>query len=190
MCEPIVARPPEPPLRAAARGFAAAALFALLASGCASFKKKPEPPPVEPTPVVKPTPPAPPAPRPVPPTPKPPEVAPIPPPRNFGEEQARRKLELSAEESNSVGGSEVGYYLDVLLGRLKQRLGPDTTVLRQGQRIVILLPASANFPPWVGSGSVCRMRSRSIGRSARPCKPTTLPMASQTRSGSLVTRAR
>jgi outer membrane protein OmpA-like peptidoglycan-associated protein len=80
------------------------------------------------------------------PPPKPPVVVPPPPARNFGQEKARRKLELGAEENSSVGAGEVGYYLDVLLGRLKQRLGPDTSVVRQDQRIVVRLPASAGFP--------------------------------------------
>jgi outer membrane protein OmpA-like peptidoglycan-associated protein len=40
----------------------------------------------------------------------------------------------------------VGYYLDVLLGRLKQRLGTDTGIARHGEHIVVVLPATAAFP--------------------------------------------
>ena len=139
---PIAARRPERP-RGWARAALVAAVLALALAGCASRPKKPEPPPDEPPPVQRPVPPVT---RPTPPPLKPPEATPPSPARNFGQEKARRKLELSADERNSVGAAEVGYYLDVLLGRLKQRLGADTSVLRQGQRIVVLLPTGANFP--------------------------------------------
>jgi outer membrane protein OmpA-like peptidoglycan-associated protein len=118
----------------------AAALAALALAGCAHHAKRPLPP--EPLPPV--THPVPPVPRPTPP-PKPPVVIPPPPARNFGQEKARRKLELGVEEGSSVGAAEVGYYLDVLVGRLKQRLGTDTLVVRQDQRVVVQLPASAGF---------------------------------------------
>ena len=141
MCAPIAASRPEP--RARRRALAAAALLALALSGCASKPKRPPPPVAEPEPVTRPTPP--PVQRPTPPA-KPPVVTPPPPARNFGQEKARRKLELSTDAGSSVGAADVGYYLDVLLGRLKQRLGPDTSVVRQGQRLVVQLPASAGFP--------------------------------------------
>ena len=141
MCAATVASRPEPPPPRPASALAAAALLALALAGCAHKQAKPAPPP-EPPPVTRPTPP--PVTRPTPP-PKPPQVAPTPPARNFGQEKARRKLELATEERNSVGAAEVGYYLDVLLGRLKQRLGAETSVVRQGQRIVVQLPTSAGF---------------------------------------------
>jgi len=145
MCVPIAANRAEAASAAWPRAAFAAALLALALAGCAGSKTKhPTPPPVEPAPVTRPSPP--PGPRPAPPTPRPPEATPTPPARNFGQEKARRKLELSAEEANSVGASEVGYYLDVLLGRLKQRMGPGAQVMRQDQRIVVLLPPEANFP--------------------------------------------
>ncbi|MEO8161890.1 MAG: OmpA family protein, partial [Arenimonas sp.] len=78
-----------------------------------------------------------------------PVLAPMPAARNFGEEKARRRLELAADPRNTVGSAEVGYYLDVLLGRLKQALGPETGIARRGPHIVVVLPASAGFP--VGS---------------------------------------
>jgi outer membrane protein OmpA-like peptidoglycan-associated protein len=139
MCAPTDARVTEPrPLRAVA--LAAAALTVLALAACASKPQRPEPV-VEPPPVAHSIPPVQ---RPTPP-PKPPVAVP-PPSRNFGQEKARRKLELAAEDSSSVGAGEVGYYLDVLLGRLKQRLGADTPVVRQDQRLVVQLPASAGFP--------------------------------------------
>jgi len=158
MCAPIDARTPESRPRARASALATAALLALglVLAGCASHPKRPPPPQPLP-PVVHPTPP--PVTHPTPPPPKPPVVVPPPPARNFGQEKARRKLELGAEETSSVGAGEVGYYLDVLLGRLKQRLGPDTSVVRQGQRIVVQLPASAAFPVG-GDGLTPPLRSK------------------------------
>jgi outer membrane protein OmpA-like peptidoglycan-associated protein len=81
-----------------------------------------------------------------PPVPTPPVLTAPPPSRNFAQEKARRKLELAADTRNSVAPSEVGYYLDVLVGRLKQQLGPETGIARRGQHIVIVLPSSAGFP--------------------------------------------
>jgi len=140
MCAPTDARVTEPrPWRAIALAAAALALLGL--AGCASKPMRAEATP-EPPPVAHPTPP--PVNRPTP--PKPPVAVPPPPARNFGQEKARRKLELALEDTSSVGAGEVGYYLDVLLGRLKQRLGAETNVVRQGQRIVVQLPTSAGFP--------------------------------------------
>lgn len=139
--EQIAARRPDR-LRVGACLIAAALLLAL--AGCASKPKRPTPePPVE---VTRPVPPPP---RPTPPATPPeqaPVVAPLPPARNFSQEKARRKLELAGDERNTVGAGEVGYYLDVLLGKLKQGLGSDTGMTRRGQHIVIVLPASAAFP--------------------------------------------
>lgn len=115
----------------------------LALAGCAS--KPTRPPPEPPVVVTRPTPPPT---RPTPPLapPEVPVVAPLPPARNFSQEKARRKLELAGDERNSVGAAETGYYLDVLLGKLKQGLGADTGIARRGQHIVIVLPASAAFP--------------------------------------------
>ena len=146
MCVTTAARVPESRSRGAG-AFAAAALLGLALAGCASKPKHPTPP-SEPPPVGRPAPP--PVTHPLP--PKPPVATPPPPARNFGEEKSRRKLELAAVENGSVGAAEVGYYLDVLVGRLKQRLGPEASVVRQGQRVVVRLPASAGFP--VGATSL------------------------------------
>jgi outer membrane protein OmpA-like peptidoglycan-associated protein len=101
------------------------------------------PPPVVVAPPAHPSP----QPRPSPRPPPPPPVLAPPAPRNFGEEKAQRKIELAAaDERNAVGAGEVGYYLDVLQGRLKQRLGTDTGVARRGELIVVVLPTSASFP--------------------------------------------
>ena len=133
-------RPPQP--RARGADLLACALLVLALSACATKPKKVAPPVIEEAPPTRPvTPP----PRPTPP-PKPPVVEAPPPARNFGQEKARRKLELAADERNSVGAGDMGYYLDVLLGRLKQRLGSDTGIARHGQHLVVVLPASAGFP--------------------------------------------
>jgi outer membrane protein OmpA-like peptidoglycan-associated protein len=136
---------PAPCGRAAARGLLALAALALAlaAAGCASKPPRPSPPP--PVVVVKPPP------RPIqppvrpPPTPTPEVVAP-PPTRNFAQEKATRKLQLAAEERNAIEAADVGYYLDVLVGRLKQSLGTDTGIARRGNYIVVVLPADAAFP--------------------------------------------
>jgi outer membrane protein OmpA-like peptidoglycan-associated protein len=74
-------------------------------------------------------------------------VQPPPPVRNFAQEKAARKLQLAAADPrNAVAPAEVGYYLDVLVGRLKQVLGAETGVARRGEHVVVVLPASAAFP--------------------------------------------
>lgn len=122
-----------------------AATLILGLAGCAGQARRPQPPPPE---VVW-EPPVPPPARPRPPVAPPvaaPVPTPMPPARNFAQEKARRRLELASDARNTVGASEVGYYLDVLQGRLKQGLGPDTGIARHGPHIVIVLPASASFP--------------------------------------------
>lgn len=135
---PIAARRAE--RRLAGLALALASVLALAIAGCASKPKRPTPtPPVS----SQPTPPSPTRPTP----PEPPPVATLPPvARNFALEKARRKQELAVDSRNAVGAAEVGYYLDVLLGRLKQGLGADTGIARRGQHIVIVLPATAAFP--------------------------------------------
>jgi outer membrane protein OmpA-like peptidoglycan-associated protein len=72
---------------------------------------------------------------------------PVPAARNFAQEKAARKLQLAAADArNAIAASEVGYYLDVLVGRLKQDLGVDTGIARHGEHVVVVLPAGAAFP--------------------------------------------
>jgi outer membrane protein OmpA-like peptidoglycan-associated protein len=126
------------------RAFALLGLaLALGLAGCAGKPTRPSPPPVV---APRPTPPAP-VVRPTPPPTPPPVVAPAPPTRNFAQEKAARKLQLAAADPrNAVAVSEVGYYLDVLVGRLKQGLGPETGIARHGEHVVVVLPAAAAFP--------------------------------------------
>jgi outer membrane protein OmpA-like peptidoglycan-associated protein len=119
-------------------------VLALALSGCAGKPTRPTPPPVV---VTRPQPPVVPRTRPTPPVPTPPVVAPQPPARNYAQEKAARKLQLAAADPrNAIAPAEVGYYLDVLVGRLKQALGPETGIARRGAHVVVVLPASAAFP--------------------------------------------
>ena len=123
-------------------------LLALTLAGCGGKTARPTPPLPE---VTRPTPPPP--VRPTPPPPAPPVLAPTPAARNFAQEKAARKLQLAAADPrNAVAPAEVGYYLDVLVGRLKQALGADTGVARHGGHVVVVLPAGATFA--VGSSAL------------------------------------
>jgi outer membrane protein OmpA-like peptidoglycan-associated protein len=115
--------------------------------------------------VTRPVPPPPPV-RPTPPPPPPPVVTPAPPARNFAQEKAARKLQLAAADPrNAVPPAEVGYYLDVLAGRLKQALGADTGVARHGEHVVVVLPAAATFE--VGSSALTPTQRAKLGPLAR-----------------------
>ena len=52
---------------------------------------------------------------------------------------------LARNPQDSLAPTEVGYYLDVLLGRIKQSVGKDVGAVRQNQKLVIVLPARAGF---------------------------------------------
>ena len=77
---------------------------------------------------------------------------PVAPPRNFDQEKARMRAALAKNPQDSLAPTEVGYYLDVLLGRIKQSAGRDIGAVRQNQKLVIVLPARAGFA--VGSVDV------------------------------------
>lgn len=59
---------------------------------------------------------------------------------------------LARNPQDSLAPTEVGYYLDVLLGRIKQSLGREIGAVRQNQKLLIVLPARAGFA--VGSVDV------------------------------------
>lgn len=130
----------EPRRRARASVAWPVLLLAALLSACAGKQARP----IIPNPVV-----VMPAPTPTParPTPRPaPVVTPAPaPPRNFDQEKARRKAELARNPQGSLAPAEIGYYLDVLLGRIKQHTGKNVLATRQGERIVITFPARVGF---------------------------------------------
>jgi outer membrane protein OmpA-like peptidoglycan-associated protein len=160
---PIAARAPESAARAGRLLAVCGLALAFALSGCASKPKRPTPPP--PVAVVRP-PPKPPAPtRPTPPPAPEPITTPLSPQRNFAQEKATRKLQLAADPKNAVAPSEMGYYLDVLVGRLKQGLGPDTGIARHGQHVVVVLPASASFP--VGGTALTPALRAKLGPLAR-----------------------
>ncbi len=133
----IIAAEPSRRRRRAGAAWAVLALATLL-SACGGKQVRPG---IASAPVVV-------APTPARPSPPPtPVVAPAPvlPPRNFDQEKARRKAELARNPQGSLAPAEVGYYLDVLLGRIKQHTGKSLVATRQGQRIVITLPARSGF---------------------------------------------
>jgi outer membrane protein OmpA-like peptidoglycan-associated protein len=90
----------------------------------------------------------------------------VPAPRNYAQEKAARKLQLAAADPrNAVAPPEMGYYHDVLVGRLKQALGVDTGVARHGAHVVVVLPASATFP--VGGSALTPALRAKLGPLAR-----------------------
>ena len=132
-------------------------------AGCASKPRHPStPPPIASRPTPPPVAPT----RPTPPPVAPPVVAPAPPGRNYAQEKAARKLQLAAADPrNAIAPSEVGYYLDVLVGRLKQALGTDTGVARHGEHVVVVLPANVGFP--VGASALPPAMRAKLGPLAR-----------------------
>ena len=67
--------------------------------------------------------------------------------RSYEQEKIRSKLALSKNSRDSLASSEVGYYMDVLQGRLKQVAGKSMGIARHGDRIVIDLSDRAGFEP-------------------------------------------
>lgn len=66
-------------------------------------------------------------------------------PGNYEQEKARIKSVLSKNYSDSLASSEVGYYMDVLQGRLKQISGKRIGISRLGDRIVLDLSGLPGF---------------------------------------------
>ena len=66
-------------------------------------------------------------------------------PRSYEQDKNRIKLALAKNSRNSLASSEVGYYMDVLQGRLKQVAGKSIGVGRQGDRIVLDLSGRLAF---------------------------------------------
>lgn len=70
-------------------------------------------------------------------------------PRNEQQDKARIKLALAKNSHDSLGPADVGYYMDVLQGRLKQIAGKDLGVARQGDYVVL----DMSFRPGFERGS-------------------------------------
>jgi len=66
-------------------------------------------------------------------------------PGSYEQDKLRIKAALANNERDSLAPSEVGYYLDVLQGRLKQVAGQGMSVARQGDRIVLAVSIRAGF---------------------------------------------
>jgi outer membrane protein OmpA-like peptidoglycan-associated protein len=67
-------------------------------------------------------------------------------PENYEQEKIRIKRALAGNERDSLAASEVGYYMDVLFGRLKQ-IGRGAAVTRQRDSIVVQLSVRSGFQP-------------------------------------------
>ena len=52
---------------------------------------------------------------------------------------------LGSGGRNALGPTDVGYYMDVLQGRLTQEIGKDGRIERRGDSIVLLLPAGFDY---------------------------------------------
>ena len=68
-------------------------------------------------------------------------------PGNYQQDKNRLKLTLAGNSSDSLAPSEVGYYLDVLQGRLKQVAGQNVGVGRRGNHLAVVLSIRAGFEP-------------------------------------------
>ncbi len=89
-------------------------------------------------------------------TTKPPVTTPVQPvtsgdvlvePANHEREKNRIKLQLSKNAADSLPASEVGYYMDVLQGRVKQKIGNSKGIgiARSNDRIVIVMTGGTGF---------------------------------------------
>lgn len=91
------------------------------------------------------------------PTPKPPRSTPATPtpsvtvldpePTPYEQDAQAAKQQLAKNERDSLALREVGYYMDVLHGRLKQLAGKNVGVGRQGQFIALVLTGDLGFQP-------------------------------------------
>jgi outer membrane protein OmpA-like peptidoglycan-associated protein len=66
-------------------------------------------------------------------------------PGDYERDKNRIKQSLAKNSRDSLSPSDVGYYMDVLQGRLKQSIGKAGSVDRQGDRLTIDLSSSASF---------------------------------------------
>jgi outer membrane protein OmpA-like peptidoglycan-associated protein len=66
---------------------------------------------------------------------------------NYEQDKNRIKQALAINSSGSMTSADVGYYMDVLQGRLKQAAGGNIGIGRQGDRIVLDLTGRMAFDP-------------------------------------------
>lgn len=67
--------------------------------------------------------------------------------QRYGQDSNEAKSALAQDNRESLPLAEVGYYMDVLHGRLKQLAGKDVGVGRQRQIIVLVLTGNNGFDP-------------------------------------------
>lgn len=121
----------------------------LSALAACAMHPKPAPPVAKPAPKPVHAAPAP-RPRPAPaaiPTPPPaqPPAATVLDSHNPDSDRDRIKKSLANEDRDALAPADVGYYMDVLLGRLKQVAGRNFAITRRGDRIEVELPGDAAF---------------------------------------------
>lgn len=68
-------------------------------------------------------------------------------PGNYEKEKSRIKATLAGNERDSLAPSEVGYYMDVLQGRLKQSAVTGMTIARQRDSIAVSAVVRDGFDP-------------------------------------------
>ena len=68
-------------------------------------------------------------------------------PGSYEQDRSRIKQTLAKNERDALPAADVGYYLDVLQGRLRQIVGKDVSVMRQGNRIALDLSRRVGFEP-------------------------------------------
>jgi len=140
--EPIVAPIPEHGIAARSRRqFMLRMLMVMMAvlvlTACATHPtRKPVPAPVKPAPVVVATP-----------TPEPEPAFAVLTPGSYEQDRSRIRQTLAKNERDALLAADVGYYLDVLQGRLRQVAGKDVGVTRQGNRIALDLSRRVGFDP-------------------------------------------
>jgi len=66
-------------------------------------------------------------------------------PENYQQDRSRIRRTLANSENDSLAPSEVGYYMDVLLGRLRQITGGNVAVRRRSDGIVLELSVRGGF---------------------------------------------
>ena len=132
-------RPGPDAFRAAALAVAVAALLTLAACAAPRTRAPPPMPPAKPTRSARAAPVPAPAPKPQPkplPTPSLPEPA----VNRFEQDKSSARQALAQDNRSALAGSEVGYYMDVLQGRLKQVADKTVGVGRRRDLIVLLVP--------------------------------------------------
>ncbi len=139
---PIVDPIPEsaPRGRARYRWLPLLAMTILWMSACSTMPAR-TPPPATPTPR------PPPAVVPVTPVAEPAPAFVVLAPASYEQEKRRIRQTLGKNDREALAASEVGYYLDVLQGRLRQVAGRNVVVTRKGERLVLDLSRQVSFEP-------------------------------------------